>query len=84
MPADGWYVDPFGKHEATWISENAPTALVRDGHVESHEPPPDTGFSEEHEPLPDVDRADGGDFRRADDVEAGDPDSDPCSWMCST
>ena len=30
MNEEGWYVDPFGRHEALWISDGTPTALVRD------------------------------------------------------
>ena len=39
MKAEGWYVDPFGVHEARWISDGSPTALVRDGGTESHDAP---------------------------------------------
>jgi hypothetical protein len=38
---EGWYTDPFGRHEARWISSGRPTPLVRDGNVESHDDPPD-------------------------------------------
>jgi hypothetical protein len=38
---EGWYTDPFGRHEARWLSAGAPTALVRDGAHESHDDPPD-------------------------------------------
>ena len=31
MKAEGWYHDPYRLHEARWISDGAPTALVRDG-----------------------------------------------------
>jgi hypothetical protein len=44
MREEGWYVDPFGRHEARWISDAAPTALVRDGHIESKDPPPDAQY----------------------------------------
>jgi len=40
MEEEGWYVDPYGVHEARWISAGTPTALVRDGDVESQDPPP--------------------------------------------
>ena len=36
---EGWCADPFGRHEARWISNGSPTSLVRDGQVESHDPP---------------------------------------------
>lgn len=45
MKEVGWYEDPYGIHEARWISDGAPTALVRDGRRESQdEPPPGTGY----------------------------------------
>ena len=39
--AEGWYTDPFGRHEARWMSDGAPTKLVRDGDVEAYDDPPD-------------------------------------------
>jgi hypothetical protein len=44
MEEEGWYVDPYGIHEARWVSAGSPTALVRDGDVESQDPPPDTTY----------------------------------------
>lgn len=38
---EGWYTDPFGKHEARWISDGEPTNLVRDGRTEARDEPPD-------------------------------------------
>ena len=37
----GWFDDPYGRHEARWISEGVPTSLVRDGKVEKTDPPPE-------------------------------------------
>ena len=39
--AEGWYTDPFGRHEARWMSDGTPTKLVRDGGDESYDDPPD-------------------------------------------
>ncbi len=39
---EGWYTDPYGRHEARWLSDGAATKLVRDGDVESYDDPPDT------------------------------------------
>ena len=39
--AQNWCLDPFGPHEARWFSDGIPTALVRDGGCEAHDPPPD-------------------------------------------
>ncbi|HTU37741.1 MAG TPA: hypothetical protein VMF35_06955 [Acidimicrobiales bacterium] len=39
---EGWYTDPWGLHEARWISDGVPSRLVRDGGWESYDDPPDT------------------------------------------
>ena len=39
--AEGWYTDPYGRHEARWMSDGTPTELVRDLGVESYDAPPD-------------------------------------------
>jgi hypothetical protein len=31
----GWFKDPYGRHDARWISGGSPTSLVRDGTIES-------------------------------------------------
>jgi hypothetical protein len=38
--AEGWFPDPFGRHEQRWFSAGSPSALVRDGDTESADPPP--------------------------------------------
>jgi hypothetical protein len=38
---EGWFTDPYGRHEARWLSKGAPTKLVRDGDVEAYDEPPD-------------------------------------------
>lgn len=38
----GWQSDPFGLHEQRYFSQGKPTKLVRDGGVESYDPPPET------------------------------------------
>jgi len=37
--AEGWYTDPTGAHELRWYSVASPTDLVRDGTIESRDPP---------------------------------------------
>jgi hypothetical protein len=76
MSAEGWYVDPFGLHEARWISDGTPTGLVRDGDLESKDPPPDIPFTGPLEALAESAVADGGDLRRADSAEASSVESD--------
>jgi hypothetical protein len=70
MSAEGWYVDPYGLHEARWISDGTPTSLVRDGELEAKDPPPDTPFTGQLRELPENAPADGADLRRADSAEA--------------
>lgn len=68
---EGWFTDPFGRHELRWLSTGTPTKLVRDGDVESYDEPPDeepTTVPERFEPEV---AANGG----ADMIRAGDPTS---------
>jgi hypothetical protein len=69
MNAEGWYVDPFGHHEARWMSGGTPTSLVRDGGVESQDPPPSMAFQGELERVQESTSHDGADLKRADDAE---------------
>jgi hypothetical protein len=39
---EGWYRDPWLRHEARWFSGGRATRLVRDGTQESVDPPPET------------------------------------------
>ena len=70
MYEGGWYVDPFGHHEARWISDGTPTALVRDGRDESQDPPPEAPLLGTLQPLADASRTDSSDLRRADQVDS--------------
>ena len=38
--AQGWYADPDRAHELRWYSAGQPTDLVKDGAIESRDPPP--------------------------------------------
>ncbi len=38
----GWYWDPFRRHEDRYFSDGRPTKLVRDAGRESFDPPPDS------------------------------------------
>jgi hypothetical protein len=77
MNAEGWYLDSFGRHEARWISDGTPTALVRDGEVESQDPPPAGTFDGELQPVAESAASDGEDLRRADTGDADDQIFDP-------
>jgi hypothetical protein len=62
---EGWYTDPFGLHEARWMSGGTPTKLVRDGDEESYDDPPDEEPSHPPEPIkapPPPEGADAGGF----------------------
>jgi hypothetical protein len=77
VQAEGWYKDPYRIHEDRWYSDGAPTALVRDGEAEAHDPPPPQPAPSG--PLvPSVPHgvaAGPDDLRRADDPDEGvDPD----------
>jgi hypothetical protein len=74
MNEEGWFKDPYRRHEARWMSDGTPTALVRDGGVESQDVPPDeliAGPLEREEPGT---RANAVDLKRADDAAPAEPD----------
>jgi hypothetical protein len=68
---EGWYTDPFARHEARWMSDGTPTKLVRDGDEESYEDPPDEEPSVTPSPIAEHQNSDGSDLFRADDAGAG-------------
>ncbi len=51
MTLEGWYTDPFDRHEARWFSAGAASKLVRDGTAETYDPPPDESFRHQPEPI---------------------------------
>ena len=48
---EGWCTDPFGLHEARWLSDGVATKLVRDNGVESYEDPPDEEWTVTPSPI---------------------------------
>jgi len=42
--AEGWYQDPYRIHQYRWFSMGKPSALVRDGLIESNHAPPDMPY----------------------------------------
>ncbi len=64
---EGWYTDPFGRHEARWFSSGRATFLVKDGNIESHDEPPDEATSVVPERIVPVGSRDS--TRRADDAQ---------------
>jgi hypothetical protein len=68
--AEGWCTDPYGRHEARWISHGSPTALVRDGAIEGRDPIGEAQELVEATPILWGDRgADGADLLRSDKTE---------------
>lgn len=68
---EGWYTDPYGRHEARWLSDGVPTKLVRDGGVEAFDEPPDGPPTQAWTPIaPPPGSATATDTLRADDLEA--------------
>jgi hypothetical protein len=70
VDAEGWYRDPFEVHAERWFSAGRPTALVRDGGVESHDPPPQASYDGSLLEVDHVPAASGDDLKRA-----GEPDN---------
>jgi hypothetical protein len=72
---EGWFTDPFGRHEARWLSFGKPTKLVRDGEVEGYDEPPDEEPTNHPERIePHVEANDGADLIRAGDESGGTDD----------
>jgi hypothetical protein len=70
MNEEGWFKDPYERHEARWVSDGTPTALVRDAGVESQDTPPDEPITVEMERVAaETIPGDGSDLKRADDAE---------------
>jgi hypothetical protein len=46
----GWYLDPYGRHELRWFSDGRATALVKDNGVTAQDAPPDE--PPPHDPVP--------------------------------
>jgi hypothetical protein len=71
MNEEGWYIDPYGHYEARWFSDGTPTALVRNGGAEDHDPPPDGPIPGELERVPETHATGSNDLKRADDAGKG-------------
>jgi len=84
MAEEGWYSDPYRRHEHRWFSNGTPTALVRDAGTTSQDPPPDTPFVEEPalvDPPPSLAEDD---LRRGGDREGGPADPVDTVWSYFT
>ena len=67
---EGWYTDPYSRHEARWFSEGKPTKLVRDAGVEAYDEPPDSPPRQAPRRIEEVEGESdgGGDLLRAEDA----------------
>jgi hypothetical protein len=71
MDEEGWFKDPYQRHEARWMSDGTPTALVRDAGVESQDAAPDEPMPVEIEPVEvEAIPGDSSNLKRADGAEA--------------
>jgi hypothetical protein len=72
---EGWYTDPYGRHEARWMSAGMATKLVRDGDVEAYDNPPDEPPSQVPARIQadNTSPSDGSDLKRADSDDRGYP-----------
>jgi hypothetical protein len=72
MEAEGWYHDPYERHEARWFSDGTPTDLVRDGEQVAHDAPPPDPVQSPLVPWDgDTTGQVGDDLRRADSAQEG-------------
>jgi hypothetical protein len=62
-------VDPHEDYEVRWFSDGTPTALVRDGGVEPHDPPPDSPITGELQRVLETPPSGVLDLKRADEAE---------------
>jgi hypothetical protein len=70
---EGWYTDPYERHEARWMSQGTPTALVKDGKTEGSDPVVDQPFKVAPVRIEAEGPGDGSDQRRADDAQTEEP-----------
>lgn len=73
MLAEGWFGDPYFRHDKRWFTEGVPTALVRDDGFDSTDPPPDTRAWKASELDDGIDSASPGPGGRQSEPMPGDP-----------
>jgi hypothetical protein len=74
---EGWYTDPYARHQQRWMSDGTPTSLVRDDGTTARDEPPSGPYVHEPEPIDEPPAADGADLRRADEAESVDMSVSP-------
>lgn len=67
---EGWFTDPFARHEHRWMSDGKPTKLVRDKNVESYDEVPVGPFVQQPQVVEDPMDQSASDLRRADGAQA--------------
>ncbi len=79
---EGWFTDPYVRHEARWLSDGKATKLVRDGDATSYDDPPDGPWTKTPERLEaDPVATEGQDLMRADGAETEDDyDAKKAKW----
>jgi hypothetical protein len=70
---EGWYTDPYERHEVRWLSQGTPTSFVRDGGTEGNNPVEDAPFKVTPVRIEIEGPGDGSDRLRADDAQSEDP-----------
>ena len=70
---EGWCTDPWGLHDARWMSAGSPTKLVRDGDVERFEAIPSADATMRPRPITSDDVASHGVDLNRSDQQASDP-----------
>lgn len=84
MTEEGWYSDPFRRHEHRWFSDGTPTALVRDRGATSQDPPSDAPYLEQPRPIEAATSLAEDDLRRGDDEEPQSVDPVDAAWTYFT
>ncbi len=83
--AQGWYEDPYRIHQDRWFSSGKPSNLVRDGGVESKDPPPGMPYVGKLVPSRTAESAvNGSDLQRVGDGTKPDPwvlAADASTWF---
>ena len=69
---EGWYTDPFARHEQRWMSDGKPTKLARDGGKTSYDDPPGGPFVQDPEEVEPTQTPSNDELQRADEAESDD------------
>ena len=73
VSVEGWFTDPYERHEARWMSQGTPTSLVKDGEIEGSDPVADEPFRVNPVRIEPEGPGDGSDQLRADEAQIEEP-----------